>query len=55
MPSIFDCNFEIYDDLVQRRSNLMNRLKDLREQQREITAQITGLDVEIEKMKGGVE
>ena len=55
MDSVFDANFEIYDDMVQRRSNLMNRLKDLREQQREITAQITSLDVGIEKMRGGVE
>lgn len=62
MDSVFDCNFEIYDDLVQRRSNLINRLKELRNQRamleiviNEATAHISSLCVEIERMKGGVE
>ena len=47
MDSVFDANFEIYDTLYQRRSNLVRRQDELNDKIAELTKQI-------DAMKGGV-
>ena len=59
MDSVFDCNFEIYDDLVQRRSNLIRQRNSTSVfrigRRKELKLLIDDLTENINAMRGGVE